>query len=146
MYRWHYMRLYSFEKIKSAVLFDNIKEHQICCSGLTLVRHQVTLRHIWAIGLSPHISLVFPKIFIARGQYLKYFQRFKRKISSSTTHWNDSIKLMFVTFCNGTLCSHCLFSPFFSPELTFMVFIQTKRACWRFISFITTKFSSADII
>ena len=28
--------------------------------------HQITLGHIGTVGLSPYISLVFPKIFIAR--------------------------------------------------------------------------------
>ena len=93
---------------------------------------------------------------MARGWYLKYFQRFKRKILVSTTHWNAGIKCLKVKanlwllhpihFSNGTLCSKCLFSPFFLPELTFVVSIQTKRAWWRFISSLTKNFSSSGII
>ena len=88
--------------------------------------HQVTLGHIGTVWLSPCISLVFPKIFIARGQYLEYFQRFKRKISISTMHWNDSIKCLKskvnfwlsqpIQFNNGTLCSKCLFIVYFSHQ------------------------------
>ena len=80
--------------------------------------HQVTLGHIGTVGLSPYISLIFPKIFMARGQYLKYFQRFNRKIYISATHWNGGIKCLKVKtnswllhpihFDNGTLCSKCL--------------------------------------
>ena len=101
--------------------------------------HWVTLGHIGTVGLSSYISLVFPKIFMARGRYLKYFQRFKRKISISATHWNDRIRCLKVKaniwllhpihFNNGTLCSKCLFRPFFASELTFVVSIQKKRAC-----------------
>ena len=40
----------------------------------------------------------------------------------------------------------CLVSPFFSPELTFVVSVQTKQACWRFILFLTKKYTSADIV
>ena len=80
--------------------------------------HRVLLGHIGTVGLSRYISLVFPKIFMARGRYLKYFQRFKRKIPISATHWNDGIKCLKVKanlwllhpihFNNGTLCSKCL--------------------------------------
>ena len=47
------------------------------------VCHRVTLGHFGMIGLSTSISLVFSKIFMARGRYTKYFLRFKRKISIS---------------------------------------------------------------
>ena len=46
------------------------------------------------VGLSPYISLVFPKILMASRRYLKYFQRFKRKISISATHQNYGIKCL----------------------------------------------------
>ena len=39
-------------------------------------------------------SLVFPEIFITRGRYLKYLQRFKRKILISAMHQNDGIKCL----------------------------------------------------
>ena len=116
----------------------------------------VVLGYIETVGPSPYISLVFPQIFMARGRYLKYFQRFKRKILVSTTHWNAGIKCLKVKpnlwllhpihFSNGTLCSKCLFSSFFLPELMFVVSIQTKRAWWRFFSSLTKKFSSSGII
>ena len=93
---------------------------------------------------------------MARGWFLKYFQRFKRKMSISHMHWNIDIKcwkvktnlwlLHSIYFDNGTLCSKCLLSPFFSSEFKCVVSIQTKRAWWRFISFLTKKFSSADTI
>ena len=80
--------------------------------------HQVMLGHIGMVGLSPYISLVFPEILMAWGQYLKYFQRFKRKISVSAMYWNSGIKCLNVKanlwllqpihFNNGTLCSKCL--------------------------------------
>ena len=109
--------------------------------------HRVTLEHIGTLGLPPYISLVFPKIFMARGRCLKYFQRFKRKISISASQWNDGIKCLKVKanlwllhpiyFNNGTLFSKCCLRSFFSPELTFVMSIQAKRACWRFMSFLT---------
>ena len=84
--------------------------------------HRVTLEHIGTVGLSTYISLVFPKIFIARERYLKYFLRFKRKTSISATHWNDGINCLKVKanlwllhpihFNNGTLFCKCLLVHF----------------------------------
>ena len=97
----------------------NVSHARLCAC------HRVTLGHIGTVGLSPYISLVFPKIFMARGRYLKYFQRFKRKISISATHWNDGIKclkvkanlwLLHPIHCNnGILCSKCLI-VYFAPQ------------------------------
>ena len=119
------------------------------------VCHRVTLGHIRAVGLSPYISLVFPEIFMARGRYLKYFQRFKRKISISATHWNDGIKCLKIKanlwllhpihFNNWSLCSKCLLVHF-SHQNWRLWCPYRQRACWRFISVLTQKFSNAYII
>ena len=84
--------------------------------------HRVTLGHIGTVGLSSYILLVFPNIFMARGRYRKYSQRFKRKRLISATHWNDGIKCLKIKanlwllhpihFNNWSLCSKCLLVHF----------------------------------